>query len=346
MPISTPLSSDFFITHLILFLSQAPFGVYVVLARGSVGNIWPGVLVVLRFAGGAVMLLTYQYVVTGRNMLTSLVSLHQRLKWQVLLSGVVAALSPIAFVFGLRHTSAVVAGAIDASCPAVAVLVALVLGTEPLRAADWACLVLSLVGNAFVLEIWPVLGRLLSAPSTPSLTAAPLPQDHDAWLHGWYAAWGVFLVFLSAVLSVANYNIQRPIMRMIPAIDLVTYVVVVGFCVSLLMAFTDLGAFGVLLEPQSTMSWVMLTYAVLLQGWSHNLLVSMAVHRSSPILVSMYTTLIPAISSSLAYLWLHEHVSPMQVLGMILVTLSVCASAVTKSDQNKEEVLEKKAMSL
>lgn len=325
-PLVTP---EFALTHLICFLSQAPFGVYVVLARGTVGHIWPGVLVALRFAGGSIVLLAYQRFATGRNMVSTFMGLHSRLRNQVVLSGVVAGLSPICFVFGLRYTSAVVAGAIDASCPAITVMAALVLGTDTLRRSDWACLALSLVGNAFVLELGQTIDQFWTGDAVIAVGGAAQHHHHSRA----YAALGVILVLASCVLSVANYNIQRSIMRVIPPMDLVTYVVVVGFIVSALMSLTDLGAFGVLLEKQSVLSWAMILYAALLQGWSHNLLVSVAVQRSSPLLVSMYTTLIPAISSSLAHLWLKERVSSSQVFGMVLVGASVCASALsTKID--------------
>jgi drug/metabolite transporter (DMT)-like permease len=321
--------ADFFITHSILFLSQAPFGVFVVLARGSVEHIEPTVLVVLRFVGGTLTLLGYQYVATRRNMLRAFMELQPKLRRDLFISGVVAALSPLTFIYGLRYTTAVVASAIDASCPAAAILMALALRTETLGPSHAVCLVLSMIGNACVLELWQETHKVhRSTRSTP--------DPHSAHAH-LRSLVGAGLVLASVCFSVANYNIQKPILRILSPIDVITYVVAIACALVVLFSLSDVGAYSVLIQPQTNITWAMIAYAVFLQGWSHNLLCAMAIRRSGPIMLAMYTTLVPAIGSGLAYLLLKEKVSMLQLVGIGFVVTSVLVSALSDKPTNDKE---------
>ena len=154
------------------------------------------------------------------------------------------------------------------------------------------------------------------------------------------------MVIATVLLAVTNYNLQKPILRVISPVDLISYLVIIGLAISSIYSLTDLGAFGVLLEPQPTITWVMVAYALFFQGWSHTLFAALALKRSSPVMLSMYTTLIPGISSSLAYLLLGEKVDGGQLVGIVFVVVSVAASALTDEssshvgDEKKAELMD------
>lgn len=315
---------ELIITHSTLFMSQAPFGVFVVLARGSVDHISPTVLVVLRFGGGLIALHGFHFVTRRRNMIREFFELPKRIKGQLLLSAVCASLSPLAFVYGLRQTTAVVAAAIDASCPAVAIMIALVLRTEPLRWSHGLCLLLSMLGNAFVLELWD------SSPHPAHV------KEKTAGAH-LRALIGALLVLTSVLISVGNYSIQKPLLKTLAPSEVITYIGTIAFVFVTSWSLTDVGAFSVLVQPQPVITWCMIAYAVTLQGWSHTLFSAMALKRSSPVMLSMYTTLVPGISSTLAYLLLGEEVGLHQIVGIALVVISVIVSAFSSAAHHHSE---------
>lgn len=316
-------------THGALFMSQAPFGVYVVLARGSVGHIAPNVLVFLRFAGGLFWLFLFHLLVHEKNMFKAFFALPAKMRWDIALIGVIAGVGPTLFIYGVKHCSAAVAAAVDASMPAIAVGLSLVMRTERLTWTNGICVALSLLGNYMVLQLWTFHKQGQSAADQAAENSI---------------AFGAFLCFVSALLSVVNSMLQRPLLRVVPPEELVCYMLSVGIWVVAALNAFDVGAFKVLAQPQPPLTWAMVTYALVLQGWMHSFFMALAVARSSPVMVAMYSALVPAITSTLAYLVLHETLSTWQFIGSALVVLSVAASAVQfdsgKPDKSDDKSLE------
>lgn len=299
-------------THGALFMSQAPFAMYVVLARGSIDHIPAPVLVLLRFLGGFIALCVFHFFTSGRNMPLTYLSLHPKLRRDIAISGLVGAFGPITFVIGIKYTTAAVAAAIDASSPAVAIIIAMILRTDRLHWTHALCLLLSTIGNGLVLKVWEIV--------------AGNQSKREADEH-WREAFGAFMVLVSVAISVINFNIQRPIIRVIPAVDFVTYLLMIGLVIASCFAMTDPSGFKELLQPQAPIAWAVIIYAVCLQGWLHALFAAVAIRRSNPVMISMYTALVPGISSTLAYMWLGERLQGIQIIGVMFVVSSVLMSA-------------------
>jgi drug/metabolite transporter (DMT)-like permease len=299
-------------THLGLFLSQAPFGVYVVMARGSVGHIAPHVLVTVRVLGGLLWLLLFHFVAFDRNMFQSFAALHGKMRRDIIVSGALGAFGPIIFIWGLKWTTSVTAAAVDASSPAIAVGLTLLLKTEPMGLTNALCVALSLAGNFLVLQLHQ------------AADAAETAAEHET--REWNEI-GALLCFISTVMAVVNMMWQRPIVRVLPAEDFTCYMLMVAAVFVSVFALHDLSAFAVLTQPQTRLAWGMIGYAMFLQGWMHSFFVSLSVKRSSPVMVSMYTTIVPGVSAALGYFWLGEAVSFVQVAGVVLVISSVFVSA-------------------
>jgi drug/metabolite transporter (DMT)-like permease len=301
-------------THSALCMSQAPFGVYVVLARGALSDIPAHVLLFLRLAFGFLTLITFQITIQRRNPVRHfLTEMPPALRRNVIASGLATSLGPLLFMWGLHYTPAIVAAAIDASSPAVAVVIALSLRLDTFKAFHAVCIVLSLAGNYWVLD----LAKFLRGP----ISRRESVSRHQELI-------GVLAVLASVFCVVGNFYMQRPLLRVLRPEDLTTLIAFVGLLTIALVSLHDLSAFSTLWNTQhDSVTVAMLAYACLLQGWSHNYFGAVAVKRSSPMLVSMYTSLVPAISATLGYFWLGERVRFGQAFGVLVVVSSVILSA-------------------
>lgn len=310
-------------THAVLFMSQAPFGVYVVLARGALSTVSAVQLLLIRLYGGVIAMLAFQYLLCKKRPLHTLVfELSQSSQRSVIASGLMLSFGPLLFMMGLERTPAIVAAAIDASSPAVALVIGLVTGVDGFRVSNGICILLSMLGNALVLELWKFFEEPVSRREQASR---------------WREGVGAVCVLLSVFCVVGNFYLQRPLLRVMAAEDMTTYTCVVGTIAVSMVAITELpGIFTVWGSSHTTLAWGMLAYAALLQGWSHNYFGSLAVKRSTPMLVSMYTSLIPGISAVLGYAWLSERVSGPQALGVLVVVTSVVLSAYFHEAEAKE----------
>ena len=302
-----------FKTHGALFMSQGPFGVYVVLARGSVDHISPNVLVLIRFLGGLFWLCVFHAIVNERNMVRSFFALPAKHRWDIGLTGLLAGVGPLLFIYGVKHCSAAIAAVVEASMPAIAVVLSLVMRTEKLTLTNALCVLLSLAGNYFVLQVWEFREHGVSKSAEAAQNSV---------------VFGAVLCFGSAALSVINSMLQRPLLKAMPPEDFITYMLGIGVWVVAIFAAQDPGAFRVLLDKQPLLTWAMVSYALVLQGWLQSFFSALAVARSSPVMYSMYAALIPAISSSLGYLLLGETLTHWQIFGAVLVVASVIVSAV------------------
>ena len=329
-------------THAALFMSQAPFGIYVVLARAALYHIHPTFLATLRFSFGLFWLWIFHFVTSRRNMFTEFTKLPQKLRRDIALTGYICA-HPILFIYGVQFSSANIAAAIECSMPAIAIVLSLLLRTEPLTAASAVGLGLSLAGNFLLLQLWKFHAE--------GETTAQMTHDSEV-------IFGALLCFISAFCSVVSTMLQKPLLKVVPPADFCCYALMFAVQPALLVSLYNGSsclasvqyiaqlweghdapdATGDRSTRMTTLS--MVAYAVLLQGWLHPFFSSLATDLSSPVMVAMYSALIPVISGIFAFFLLGEVLAPAQYCGVLLVVMSVVVASWNFDQQRQQTKVE------
>ena len=200
------------------------------------------------------------------------------------------------YVLGLRHTTAINAAILIPSVPAFAAAVAAVARVERVSAGRLVGIGLAVAGSVVMLR-----------PAEFSVSGG--------------AAWGNLLVLLNC-LSYAGFLVfQRSLHRHLPWRTIVAWAFLFGSLGVWAVGAPSLAATDLANVP--TAAWVALAYIVVFPtvlGYGLN---TWAVARSSPVLVAVYTTLQPIVSSGLALVMLGETFGLVELCGMAFILLGL-----------------------
>jgi drug/metabolite transporter (DMT)-like permease len=272
--------------HLALLAAQLSFGGFHVVAKAALAELAPLALAGLRVALATPILLALAWrhdrCVPSRRDLPIL----------ALLGGLGVFGNQILFIVGLQRTTATNASILMTSLPVFAVAAAAVLGIERIGPRRLAGILLSVAGALVLVN--PL--RLSTGGET---------------------ALGNGLILLNALCYALFLVLQRPVLARIPWRTLIAWSFLLGGAGILVVSGPALAR----LDPArvSTGTWLGVAYVVLFATVLAYALNTWAVRRSSPALVSAYSTLQPLVTSALAATFLGERLGWVEGVGFALI---------------------------
>jgi drug/metabolite transporter (DMT)-like permease len=272
--------------HAALILVQVIFGGFHVVAKAVLGEIPPLALAGLRviLATPLLVLVAWRHdgVLPERRDVPLLVALG--------LLGVTA--NQLFFITGLEHTTAINASILMPSMPVFTVAAAALLGIERVGARRLLGIALSVAGALVLVNPFRFSG-------------------------GRGAALGNLLILINCLSYSLFLVFQRPLLERLPWRTVIAGSFVFGGAGVLVASAPALAAldFGAV----STPAWLGVLYIALLSTAFAYSVATWAVRRSSPALVSAYTTLQPLATAALAATLLGERFGWAEGLGFVLI---------------------------
>lgn len=214
-----------------------------------------------------------------------------------------------AALFGVTLNQACFVGALHAASAAGT---ALLVGTVPI----WGAVLTTFVGRErvsrghWVAVAAGMLGVVLIVRGGPSEAGA---------IAG--VSWGELLALGTAVSWAAYSVLIRPLMERYSALQLSSFMMVVGTAMLAPFAISGLVSQDWAAVPDQ--AWLSLLYAALLSVTLTNILYFRAIHRVGPARATIFMYLEPFGGVLFALLLLHESVEPLQLLGGLVVVGSL-----------------------
>jgi drug/metabolite transporter (DMT)-like permease len=272
--------------HAALLLVQVIFGGFHVVAKAVLGELPPLALAGIRVALATPLLVLVAWrhdrVLPARRDIPLLVVLG--------ILGVTA--NQLFFITGLEHTTAINASILMPSMPVFTAATAALLGIERIGSRRLLGIALSVAGALVLVNPFRFTG-------------------------GQGAALGNLLILINCLSYSLFLVFQRPLLERLPWRTLIAASFVFGSLGVLVVSAPSLAAldFGAVSAP----AWLGVLYIALLSTAFAYSISTWAVRRSSPALVSAYSTLQPLATSLLAATLLGERFGWAEGVGLVLI---------------------------
>lgn len=272
--------------HIALLLAQLSFGGFHVVAKAVLSSLSPLALAGLRIAFATPLLA----VLAWRHDRC----LPERRDWPrlALLGGLGIFANQVFFITGLQHTTATNAAILMPSMPVFAAAAAALLGIERIGPRRLGGILLSVAGALVMVN--------------------PLRFSTDRG-----SALGNLLILINCLAYALFLVLQRPLLQRIPWRTLIAASFVFGGAAVLVVSLPALVALDYAAVPGA--AWWGVAYIVLLATVFAYAVNTWAVRRSSPALVTAYSTLQPLVAAVLAVAFLGESFGWIEGLGFALI---------------------------
>lgn len=283
-----------------LILAQALVAVSIVCAKFLVGNLPIVVILCIRFAIAALILLPLHWLSPAKQFsLPQHFSQLTKTDWLFIVAQAVCAgvLFNWLMVMGLEYTDANIAGIITSALPALIAIMSWLLLKEKITARSLGCIVLA------------TLGLIIIAGAKTSEG-----QRHNSLL-------GDFLVFASLLPEASYYILSKLHVNKLP-IFLVASLLNGINAVILILLF-------LVIQPDihgiTFQNWMILTFLGLTSGLFY-VFWFFGCQKVEGIKASLTTAVMPVATVIFAWLLLGEQLTAVQMAGMSLVVLSIVAN--------------------
>jgi len=300
---------DHFIApHIALVLVQIMFGTWPIFGKLVLRSMSSTSLVGIRILGAAAVLTLLQ------RKLGKLPQLPKRvLAWLVLSSLLGVVLNQLLFVKGLSLTTAINATLLTTTIPVITLGVSLALGQDRPSVRHFLGIALAAAGVIYLVDPW-------RANFTAETTL------------------GNVLILCSSLSYGAYIAVSRDLFRRYGALNVITWIFVVGAIVSL-----PISAYAWSSESLGTISasvWLIVPYIVLVPTVGAYYLNSWAITRVAPSVVAIYIYLQPLLAFGLAPLILGETWNSRTLVACALIFAGVAVVTIRSRSRAVEEVSE------
>jgi drug/metabolite transporter (DMT)-like permease len=286
-PVTRAASAD-----LLLLTAVTLWGLNYSIVKFGLSEIAPLAFPVFRFGVGGIVLLVILRLREG-----SIGVRREDLPLLALVGLFGITLSQISFVFALTNTSASDTALLGASAPIMTALLAAAIGLERSGRRHWVAVSIGLVGVVLI-----VVGGASGAKLGSNLLGDGLALTN---------------VFVSSVSVLPIL----PLLRRYSAHRILTYEMLIG--TAILVPFAVPGLLAQDYARVTLAGWGSLGYAVVFSGILTNLLYFTAIGRVGPSRAAVYQYLQSFLAVLFAVILLGEHVTPLQVLGGVVVVGSI-----------------------
>jgi len=292
------MRNNFIVNYICLLLAQLSVGVTIVGSKFLIENMQPTVILLIRFSIGFILLLV-AHLLFGKQKIRILSTLTFKdwlyISAQALCAG---ALFNIFLLVGLNYTNASLAGIITSALPAIVAIFAIIFLKEKLTFFTGSCILLTLIGlviinvsNFNINELRQLLGSgLILLALLPEAVYYMLAKIHKNKLP-------VFL--LSALMNVIN----------IPVFFIIVFFQHYTFSID----FSGMQLLLLLLVGLSSASFYVFWF--------------LGCKQVSGVAAGLSTAFMPIATVILAWLFLRETTTMLQMIGMMLVISSILLNA-------------------
>jgi drug/metabolite transporter (DMT)-like permease len=280
---------------LLLLAAVSLWGLNYSIVKFGLSEIAPLAFPVFRFGVGGVALLVVLRLREG-----SVGVRRQDLPLLCLVGFLGVTLSQISFVFALTNTSATDTALLGATAPIVTAMLAAIVGLETSGRRYWISVLAGLVGVVFI-----VVGGAAGAKLGSNLL-------------------GDGFALTNVVVSSASVLPILPLLQRYSAHRILTYQMLIGTAILVPLAIP-----GLLTQDYAAVTlagWGALAYAVVFSGILTNLFYFTAVGQVGPSRAAAYLYLQSFLAVLFAVILLGEHLTPLQVLGGLIVIVSISCS--------------------
>jgi drug/metabolite transporter (DMT)-like permease len=219
--------------------------------------------------------------------------------WRVLtLSLIGYVIYQVCFIHGMALTTAGNSSLILATTPIFVALLSSVLGIERVKRKIWSGIILSFGG---------ILLITLGGSQTPTVT-------NQSWIGD--------LLILAGTLCWSAYTVlSKPLLQKYPPVKLVTLTMIMGTPPLVLMSIPYLKEQN--WASTSPYGWLCLTYSFLFSLAIGYVLWYQGISRIGSARTALYQNLTPVIALTIAWLFLSERITALQILGAALIFISL-----------------------
>ena len=306
---SSSSTTDHAITpHLALIAVQVMFGTWPILGKIALRSMSSTSLVGFRILGAALIFTLLQ------RKLTVLRQLPRRvLAWIALSSLLGVVVNQLLFVKGLSLTTAINATLLTTTIPVFTLAVSIALGHDRASLRHISGIALAAAGVIYLVDPW-------RASFTGQTTLGNILIVINSFSYGAYIA------------------VSRDLFRRYGALNVITWIFLIGAIVTLPIAGYSWGAeaFG----SVSRTVWLMIAYIILVPTVGAYYLNSWAVTRVSPSIVAIYIYLQPLLAFGLAPVVLGESWNSRTIVACALIFAGVAVVTIRSRSRAVEEVSE------
>lgn len=286
------LNSTFAVTDIMLIGTSIIWGVNFSAVKIALEDFDPLIFNALRFGFASLTILVLSTV--KRNL-----GFHkQDFKSIFTLSLIGYVIYQLCFIYGIRLTTAGNSSLILATTPIFVTLFSVALGIENAERKIWGGVALSFGG---------ILLITLGGGKTPTLTSQGLMGD---------------LLIFAGTLCWSLYTVlSKPLLKKYSPIQLVTSTMILGTPLLIIISIPSF-------KEQSWTSiqpsgWLCLIYSFLFSLAMGYMLWYIGISRIGTARTSLYQNLTPVIALTIAWLFLSETITPLQIIGATLIFISL-----------------------
>lgn len=226
-------------------------------------------------------------------------SFHKEDIWRLFMLSLIGyVIYQLCFIHGVNLTTAGNSSLILATTPIFVALLSSVLGIEKVERKIWGSIALSFIG---------ILLITLGGEQTPTLTDQSLIGD---------------LLIFAGTFCWSTYTVlSKPLLQKYSPIQLVTLTMIIGTPPLIIISIPSLKEQS--WASISSQGWLCLIYSFLFSLAIGYVLWYRGISRIGSARTSLYQNLTPVIALTIAWFFLHETMTPLQILGTALIFVSL-----------------------
>jgi drug/metabolite transporter (DMT)-like permease len=302
-----PSTTDRSITpHLALVMVQILFVTWPIFGKIVLRTISSTSLVGFRICGAALIFALLQRKLAALRHLPSRV-----IAWLVLTSILGVVLNQLLFVKGLSMTTAINATLLSTTIPVFTLAVSIAMGHDQASLRNLAGIVLAAAGVVYLVD-----------PFRASFSTEN--------------TWGNLLIVVTSFCYGAYIAVSRDLVRKYGALNLITWIFVIGSVMTLPFA-----GYAWSLENWELVSisaWISIVYIILVPTVGAYYLNAWALTRLAPSIVSVYIYMQPLIAFGLAPLILGEQIGSRTLVACVLIFAGVAVVTIRSRSRVIEEI--------
>ncbi|AJC48999.1 DMT family transporter [Allofrancisella guangzhouensis] len=281
-----------------ILIAQFVTGVNIAGSKYLVEHIPLIFLLEMRFIIGAISLLIILVISSKTAQFLALKSMPRKAWWVLVGQGLCGgALFNLLMLSGIHYTSATMAGIITSTLPAMVILAMWLLLKTPISRKQWLCVIVAIVG--LVMVNLQYSNNVTSSNSTN-------------WLGN--------LLIIIAMLPEAGYYVLIKVMQ-VPVSALVGSIIINTINAIFVLPMLLWVHFG-FITVLSVFDWLMLLVLGITSGLFYLCWSKGSEHLQAPT-TGMLTALMPIFTLILSVLFLHEKITTIQMVGMLVIISSI-----------------------
>jgi drug/metabolite transporter (DMT)-like permease len=292
---------------LILVGMSLVWGINFSVVKIALGELSPLSLNAIRFSVASLLLITFLWI-KERDL-----SIRRGDITRIILLAIIGNTAyQLFFIYGIAHTTAGNSALLYGTVPIFVGLLSSILGVEKITQKIWASVIISFIGITLI---------MVGMEEALGIT---------------YQSWIGDLLILSATICWATYTVlSKPLLKRYTPTKLTTLTIAIGTIPLILISIPSLGIER--WDSISTQAWLSVTYSSCLAVALGYVIWYTGVSRVGNARTSLYENLAVVVGVAVAWIFLSESMSLLQIIGAALVFIGLYLARRTKQKKNKNQ---------